>query len=171
MSIKLMSKVWSSAPYAGDQLLILLAIADFANDDGFFFASKSTLSKKCRCSVEYVRLTLKKFIDDGVICVTKQGWGRGHATEFRFLKAVDNPEIKPQMAWGLGEENPNSKTPKTPTMTDKTPTLLAYNSTNNSNKDNNSDCDIHKTPIPCQTCFQDFTDKLKPGIINKPPTV
>lgn len=160
MSLRLMSRVWSSAPYAGDQLLILLAMADFANDEGFFFASKATLAKKCRCTPEYVRLTLKKFIDDGVICVTKQGWGRGRATEFRFIKAVDNPEIKPQMAWGLDEKNPNSEGSKTPTMTDKTPTTTdktptthGYNSNNNSYIQQR--CDFHDNPQPCKGCHSE----------------
>lgn len=100
MSIKLMSRVWSDAPYGGKELLILLAMADFATDEGFFFASKATLARKCRCSTEFVRLTVKKFVDDEIIEVTRQGWGRGKATEFRFLKAVDNPDGKHQMSWG-----------------------------------------------------------------------
>lgn len=150
MSIKIMSRVWSSAPYAGDQLLILLAVADFANDEGFFFASKATLAAKCRCSSEYVRLSLRKFIADGVIEVTKQGWGRGHATEFRFLRAVDNPQIKPQLTWGLDEENPNYDPHKTPTPEAKTPTTLGYNSNNNNNYQ--QDCDFHNNPQPCRGC-------------------
>lgn len=150
MSIRIMSKVWSNAPYSGNQLLILLAIADFANDDGFFFASKATLAAKCRCSTEYVRLALKTFIDDCVIEVTKQGWGRGHATEFRFLRAVDNPKIKPQMTWGFDEENHKSDPPKTPNLEDKTPNPLGYNSNNNNTYQQR--CDFHDNPQPCRGC-------------------
>lgn len=150
MSIKLMSRVWSDAPYDGKELLILLAMADFATDEGFFFASKATLAKKCRCSVEFVRLTVKKLIDDGVICITNQGWGRGKATEFKFLKAVDNSQIKPQMIWGFEEENPKSEGSKTPSPRDKTPSPLGYNSYNN--KDKQQRCDFHDKPQPCGNC-------------------
>jgi len=150
VSIKLMSRVWTSAPYDGKELLVLLAVADWATDEGVFFASKAALAAKARCSVEYARLTLLKFIEDGVIEVTKQGWGRGKATEFRFLKAVDNPEIKPQLTWGFGEENPNSTPPKTPTGDAKTPTGLGYNSNNNNKYQQR--CNYHDNPQPCRGC-------------------
>lgn len=161
MSIRLMSKVWANAPYAGTELLILLAVADFATDEGTFFASKATLAKKCRCSEDYVRKVLRKFCEDGVICVTQQGWGRGKATEFRFLRAVDNPEENPNYDWNLAQENPFSSrgfsvdkpvdnTPKTPTMSRKTPTLSGYNGYNN--RDNLDACDFHDNPQPCSGC-------------------
>ena len=150
MSIRIMSRVWSSAPYDGKELLILLAIADFATDEGTFFASKATLAKKSRCSVEFVRRTLLKFIDDGVIRVTNQGWGRGKATEFTFIKAVDNPQEKPLHSWGFPEQKPPQNPPKTPTGEDKTPTGYGYNSNNNNKYQQR--CDYHGNPQPCRAC-------------------
>ena len=34
MSVRTMAKVWESSRHAGSDLLMLLAIADFADDDG-----------------------------------------------------------------------------------------------------------------------------------------
>ena len=125
-------------------------MADFATDEGFFFASQATLAKKCRCSVEFVRLTVKKFVDEHVILVTNQGGGRGKATEFRFLRAVDNYEENPQMVWGFSEETPKSTGHKPPSPRDKPPSPQGYNGYNNKNYQQR--CDFHNNPNPCGNC-------------------
>lgn len=70
MSIKIMSKVWELSELSGGDLLVLLAIADFANDKGIAWPSVETLSKKARLSerqTQYVvqRLEKLKFLEIG----------------------------------------------------------------------------------------------------------
>ena len=63
MSIKIMTRVWDNAPYEGNKLLILLALADFADEDGQCWPSQAVLASKARCTVEYVRMATKAMVD------------------------------------------------------------------------------------------------------------
>lgn len=48
MSVRTMAKVWEFSQHKGNDLLMLLAIADFADDDGKAYPSVNTLAEKCR---------------------------------------------------------------------------------------------------------------------------
>lgn len=48
MSVRQMAIVWARSKQSGTALLLLLAIADFANDEGFAWPSIPTLGKKIR---------------------------------------------------------------------------------------------------------------------------
>jgi hypothetical protein len=50
MSISIMTLVWSESQHKGSELLLLLAIADNANDQGIAYPSLRTLAKKTRMS-------------------------------------------------------------------------------------------------------------------------
>lgn len=50
MSIRIMTSVWDDGPDDKGELLVLLALADNANDDGYCWPSISYLSRKCRLS-------------------------------------------------------------------------------------------------------------------------
>ncbi|NBR87677.1 MAG: hypothetical protein EBS84_21510 [Proteobacteria bacterium] len=87
MSIRLMTWVWANSPYSGERLLLHLALADFANDDGVCFPSHGTLAKKARCSTGWVRQTIKQMIADSLIeIVEPAGQGRGKVGRYRLLK-------------------------------------------------------------------------------------
>lgn len=86
MSIRWMTHVWDKSPYDGARLLIHLGMADHANETGWFFISQTSLAKKSRCSVEYVRQTVARMIQDGAVEIVKKGHSRGRATEYRLLK-------------------------------------------------------------------------------------
>ncbi len=51
MSIRVSDRVWSNSKHSGNELLMLLAIADFCDDDGRAYPSVATLAKKCRIQV------------------------------------------------------------------------------------------------------------------------
>lgn len=87
MSIRLMTWVWQHSPYSGERLLLHLALADFANDDGICFPSFGTLAKKARCSQGWVSQTMRQMVQDGLIeIVEKAGQGRGKVGRYRLLK-------------------------------------------------------------------------------------
>ena len=60
MSIKLMSYVWDIPTFKGSQKLIMLCLADFANDDGYSWPKHETIARKCGVSVSTVKSTLQK---------------------------------------------------------------------------------------------------------------
>src|ERR1700733_434815 len=48
MSIKIMSDVWAYSKASATPLLVLLCLADWADDDGECWPSISTIARKCR---------------------------------------------------------------------------------------------------------------------------
>jgi hypothetical protein len=48
MSVRTMARVWADSKHGGTDLLMLLAIADFADDDGNAYPAVGTLAAKCR---------------------------------------------------------------------------------------------------------------------------
>lgn len=58
VSIKIMSAVWQHSRAKSGDLLVLLAIADFANDDGSAFPAIGTLARKARLSARQVNRSL-----------------------------------------------------------------------------------------------------------------
>lgn len=84
MSVRWISHVWRVSPYKGDKLLIHMALADFANDEGFCFPSQRTLAKKARTSEGYVRAVIKQMVKEGHLEIITAGRGRGNTFEYRL---------------------------------------------------------------------------------------
>lgn len=104
MSVRWISAVWSHSPYRGERLLIHLALADFANDEGSCYPSQATLARKARCSDNYVRLTIKQMVKDGALVVERDGGGRGVTTIYQLKPPTVNGDSPRR-------ETPNSKQP------------------------------------------------------------
>lgn len=83
MSIKMMSQVWEYSSAEGSELLLLLAIADFADDDGFAFPGTSTLAKKIRMSERSVKRLRQKLYEKGELQYLKGGKGKGDRLSVR----------------------------------------------------------------------------------------
>lgn len=60
MSIKVMSAVWEHSRAKGSELLLLLAIADYADDEGNAFPSVTNLAKKIRMTQRGTQMLLRK---------------------------------------------------------------------------------------------------------------
>ena len=72
-----MSQAWKSAPVAGTELLMLLALADMANDDMECWPRIAHLAAKTRLSDRQVTRLISKMVKDRIIVrVTKSGRGR-----------------------------------------------------------------------------------------------
>lgn len=67
MSIKLMSQVWDLEMESATQKLILLKLADNANDSGECFPSMKTIAKHCGCSRTTVARHIKSFKEQGLL--------------------------------------------------------------------------------------------------------
>jgi hypothetical protein len=83
MSIEVMAKVWKHSPYGEGTLLVLLAMADWANDDGFCWPSIPQLAHKSRQSERNVRYNLRRLEEDKVIDRVEHR-GKGHRNEYQI---------------------------------------------------------------------------------------
>lgn len=119
MSIRLMTDVWDRSPYDRALLLIHLAMADFANDAGAFYASQPVLAEKARVSVEYVRQAVERMVADGLLVVTRKGTRRGRATE--YLLTPLPPKLVGGSADPVPDSPPNQVGEDPPTLTDSPP--------------------------------------------------
>lgn len=85
MSIKVMTKVWDQSQHKGSALLLLLAMADCANDDGgSCYPSIPTLSQKTRLNLRTVRRLIDELIESGELELLVKGGGRTHS-EYRIV--------------------------------------------------------------------------------------
>lgn len=64
-----MSKVWEQSVHAGTELLMLLAVADFSDDDGQAYPSVATLARKCRMKPRNCRYILKALEQSGELSI------------------------------------------------------------------------------------------------------
>lgn len=65
MSVRMISRVWDVSAHKGNDLLMLLAIADFADDDGNAYPSVTTLANKCRMKQRNANLILAALRESG----------------------------------------------------------------------------------------------------------
>jgi hypothetical protein len=87
-----MASVWQYSPYKGEHLLLHLALADFANDEGTCWPSVRTLAKKSRSSEQWVRAGIRKMIDDSLIEIIEKGLGRGNVNRYQLKAIREIPE-------------------------------------------------------------------------------
>ena len=111
MSVKISSKVWDNAPYEGKKLLILLAMADFADDEGLCWPNQETLAAKARCTVEYVRKATKDLVQAGHLEVVRE------ASSHRSRRYRLTPSLlgENQLPPTENVTSPNSEQPLPPT--------------------------------------------------------
>lgn len=82
MSVHVSSWVWRHAPASGNALLVLLALADIANDEGIAWPSKSHLAAKTRLSLSTVKRVINALRGDGVIVADVS---LGHSNVYRIV--------------------------------------------------------------------------------------
>lgn len=69
MSVKASRLVWSSSKHGGTYLLVMLAIADFADDNGIAYPSVSTIGKWCKLQPRSVNKVLRVLRQSGELQV------------------------------------------------------------------------------------------------------
>lgn len=67
MSVHVASAVWANSEQKGSALLVLLALADYANDEGVCWPSVASLQKRSRLSRRSVQLQLRRLEAAGEI--------------------------------------------------------------------------------------------------------
>ena len=89
MSVHVMSQVWRHGPKDGNDLLVLLAIADFADDEGYCWPSMASIAKKARMTERGARKIARRLEEAGHLSCDVGG-GRGGSNRYRVH--VINPE-------------------------------------------------------------------------------
>ena len=77
MSIKLMAAVWEREDISATEALILLALADHANDEGNCYPSVGRLAKRCKMSDRGVQKIVQRLVERGLLEVDQQAGKRG----------------------------------------------------------------------------------------------
>ena len=77
MSISIMDRVWRLSKATKGDLLIMLAIADFANDAGDAWPSVPTLANKSRLKERQTQYALRRLVRSGELKVSKSKGPRG----------------------------------------------------------------------------------------------
>lgn len=104
-----MTRVWDEAPFEKTTLLILLCMADHANDEGVCWPAIPTLAKKARCSERWAR--------DIVAELEQKGWLErdlrpGRATMYKVLfPPTPEPQFTPEDTSPLKQASPPPRNP------------------------------------------------------------
>ncbi len=78
MSIRVMTAVWADSNAKGSALLLELAIADWADDNGRAFPSIASMASKVRLSERATRYLIRGLIRDGELVVLEEA--KQHST-------------------------------------------------------------------------------------------
>jgi hypothetical protein len=84
MSVRTMAKVWELSTNRGNDLLMLLAIADFADDDGNAYPAVQTLADKCRMKSRNANVILAALRASGELEV-RQNEGPHGTNRYRIV--------------------------------------------------------------------------------------
>jgi hypothetical protein len=86
VSIKIMTMVWDAAPLSGSELLCLLAMADWANDDGgSLHPSMRAIGEKIRVSEKQARRIVQGLVDAGYLSVVGNPYGGAPGTTKQWV--------------------------------------------------------------------------------------
>ena len=91
MSVRISSRVWECSNLPGAKKLLLLALADHANDDGIAWPGAVKLAAKINQSERHTRRLLQELESSGHIAC-KQGGGRGHQTLYGVLVGMTDQQ-------------------------------------------------------------------------------
>lgn len=83
MSIKLMNLVWEYSGNSGSTLLVLLALADHANDEGICWPAIPRIAKRGRVSERQALRILGDLQASSELQVIERGGGKGHPNIYR----------------------------------------------------------------------------------------
>ncbi len=81
MSVYCASLAWRHGPADRNDLLVLLAIADFADDEGYFWPSIKSLAQKARMTERGVQKIARRLQAMGLVSI-RTGTGRRNCNEY-----------------------------------------------------------------------------------------
>lgn len=133
MGFRNVAWVLDNSPYKGVERLIHVVLADCANDEGgMCWPSQAFIARRANCTVESVRTTVKRMLDDGFLVIVQPSTVKGTSHRYAFRtspnllgtlpKSVGDP---PQISRGPSP-NPSSRNHKEPERTTIEPPRCAW---------------------------------------------
>jgi len=118
MSVHVMSHVWKHGPADRSELLILLALADFSDDDGYCWPSMEAVAKKARMGERGAQKVVRRLQETGWISV-QTGGGRHGCNNYQInLKKPEqetpNPVHPEPRSPRTGVQKPRTRVQETP---------------------------------------------------------
>jgi hypothetical protein len=112
MSLAATRSVWEHSRQTGSALLVLLALADYADADGLCWPSMATLAAKARLSERMVARHVERLMEAGEVDL-ERGGGRGRSNRYRITLTPVTPfvGVNPDAGDALSEETPTPVTP------------------------------------------------------------
>lgn len=112
MSVKKMGEVWDFAhDLRGSELLVMLAMADWANDDGYCWPKLDAIAAKVRVDRDTAKKIVKRLESAGYLLV-EHATGRGHSNRFWVYPRGNAPREKEQKQQaGNTDKKGGNKTP------------------------------------------------------------
>ena len=105
MSVRASTWAWSLEEVMGSEALVLLALADQANDEGLCWPSQEKLAPKARQSVSTLRRSLRSLEKMGLLTTITRSSTRGRRSNLYLLHIGAKPDLsmKSAKAVNLGE--------------------------------------------------------------------
>lgn len=119
MSIRAIQAVWDRTAVGGSTRLLLLALADFADEDGYSWPNVQTLAHRTGRGERQVQRLIGMAIDAGELSADRSG-GRG-SSRYRLSPGGEPVGMTSMSPLGRHRRHPTDDTGDTPGMTPATP--------------------------------------------------
>lgn len=110
MSVLASSWVWRYAQAGGTALIVLLAIADHADDDGVAWPSIATLAGKARLDGRTVQRIIRRLVDVGALELLEATAGGRRSNTYRLIMALPTTS-SPDLSTPLADCHPGGLPP------------------------------------------------------------
>jgi len=87
VSVRMLTRVFDTSPSEGLSRLVLIALADYADDDGHCWPAIASIARKARCAESTVHRSLKKLVAAGEIEIDS-GAGMNGVHRYRLVAAA-----------------------------------------------------------------------------------
>ena len=133
MSVKVMSLVWDHGPESSTDRFVLLALADYADDNGECWPAIATLARKCQISERTVIRAINRLRSDGYLVRSKR---QSTSNYYTIVSDKMTPSVSDKMTPTIVTEShlrgdreslkPSLETPLDPSYTkDETPDFIS----------------------------------------------
>jgi DNA-binding MarR family transcriptional regulator len=118
VSLIISRSVWELSNVQGTRRLVLLCLADHANDQGTSWPCIATIAKECRLGRRGVQKILRKLVAAGAITVEQLGGGKSKATRYRVTANGGSlfGKLKKSQTANGGTQTANSGSPEPLTL-------------------------------------------------------
>ena len=159
MSIRVMADVWANGPPETSDRFVLLALADYANDDGECWPSIAGLMAKTCMSERGVQTVLRRLVAGGFVSI-QVGGGRSKNSTYTVKTphlTAETPHQKPRIPEKTPQAMPLLEV-ETPQQTTETPHLTVLNPAPDAPEPSVTIIEPSKKKKVCVTRFDEFWD-------------